>query len=119
MKPICFSSTEIPDNNIFQQLVHCHNVPQQSKFIPILTNITIPAAPLTSSIIYVAFKTYFYHGVRCAGVLLGLPSPLKIYLYHGGSNAQVYPSLVASMGYPLLFLGHAASLLSAALFVIW
>merc|ERR1719237_130285 len=31
---------------------------------------------------------------------------------------KVYPSLVASLGYPLLFLGHAASLLSAALFVI-
>ena len=32
---------------------------------------------------------------------------------------QVYPSLVAILGYPLLFMCHAASLLSAALFVIW
>ena len=33
--------------------------------------------------------------------------------------SQVYPSLVAILGYPLLFMCHAASLLSAALFVIW
>jgi len=31
---------------------------------------------------------------------------------------KVYPSLVAILGYPLLFMCHAASLLSAALFVI-
>ena len=34
-------------------------------------------------------------------------------------DSQVYPSLVAILGYPLLFMCHAASLLSAALFVIW
>jgi len=31
---------------------------------------------------------------------------------------KVYPSLVSSLGYPLLFICHAASLISAALFVI-
>jgi len=32
---------------------------------------------------------------------------------------KVYPTLVSSLGYPLLFICHAASLISAALFVIW
>ena len=40
-------------------------------------------------------------------------------ILHLQFDSQVYPSLVAILGYPLLFMCHAASLLSAALFVIW
>ena len=40
-------------------------------------------------------------------------------ILHFEFDSQVYPSLVAILGYPLLFMCHAASLLSAALFVIW
>ena len=32
---------------------------------------------------------------------------------------KVYPTLVATLGYPVLFLSHAAILLSAAAFVTW